>query len=117
MQRENAPDHSDLAKRAQRLAAELTAVGHGLGNAESSGTGGGGLIHASVAGNGRVTDVRIDPALFDPNDLLGLADAMAEAVNAALDALQASRADQVGRVTDGMSEVLEALRARIPRSS
>ena len=115
MQQNNAGDYSNLTKQAQRVAADLSAVSNGLMNAHSSGTGGGGLIHASVAANGRVADVQIDPMLFDPHDLPGLADAMAEAVNAALDALAAGRADQVGRVTDGMSEILEALRARLPR--
>lgn len=117
MQQNNAGDYSDLARRAQQMAADLSAVNQGLLNAESSGTGGGGLVRASVSANGRVTDVQIDPVLFDPNDPHGLADAMAEAVNAALDALAASRADQVGRVTDGMSSILESLRARRPRPS
>lgn len=117
MQQNNAGGFEDLTKRAQQVAAEMSAAGRDLANAESSGTGGAGLVQAYVGTNGRVTEVRIDPMLFDPDDLPGLADAMAEAVNTALDALAASRADHVGRVTDGMSEMLEVLRARLPRPS
>jgi len=112
MQGSGPDEHNAITQRAQQMAAEISGLTQGLTHAQADGLGGAGLVRATVGATGRVLDLNIDPGLFDPDDLEGLGRAAAEAVNSALDDLAGQRADQVGRVTGGISELLDTLRAR-----
>jgi DNA-binding protein YbaB len=107
----NVDDFNALTQRTRQVADDLAALGRSLSGAGALGIGGAGLVRAHLAANGRVTDVDIDATQFDPGDLHGLGEAIAEAVNAALDALTAQRAEQISHVTGGMAEILDTIRA------
>jgi DNA-binding protein YbaB len=55
-------------------------------------------------------DLRIDPAVIDPEDPLGLADLVTDAVNAANRALGERRKERLSGFAGGMDSLLGALR-------
>jgi DNA-binding YbaB/EbfC family protein len=76
-----------LAKAAQMQQA-LVEAQRKIAETEATGQAGGGLVEATLNGNGQVVSVRIDPQVVDPNDVETLQDLV---VGALQDAAQNMR--------------------------
>ena len=64
---------------------------------------GGGMVTAVARGDGSIVSVRIDPKVVDPGDVEMLQDLVIAAVNEAMKKVQAELAEEMSKITGGMS--------------
>ena len=69
-----------LMQMGQQLQARITKLQESLGAQKITGSSGGGMVNATVAGKGEVTEIRIDPACVDKTDVEMLEDLVVAAV-------------------------------------
>ncbi|MEU3708681.1 YbaB/EbfC family nucleoid-associated protein [Streptomyces catenulae] len=112
-------DLAALTERMRNLQGSLAGMNDAVGSAEATGHAGGGLVTAKVNGEGRVTSLRMDPSVIDPDDPQTLEDLIIGAIDAAQSTLRAARAEQVEEFTQGLTGLAAGLReqtARRPKS-
>jgi len=91
-----------LMKQAQKMQQQLLEAQQQLAEAEVSGTAGGGLVTATVSGDGQVKSVKIDPRAVDPDDVESLEDLVVAALRDAAHNAQELSAQKMGPVTGGL---------------
>ncbi|GAA1788236.1 YbaB/EbfC family nucleoid-associated protein [Actinomadura bangladeshensis] len=74
----------ELLQQAQAMQEQLFNAQRELAEAEVKGTAGGGLVTATVNGQGEVTGLSIDPKAVDPDDPADTAETIADLVLAAI---------------------------------
>jgi DNA-binding YbaB/EbfC family protein len=74
----------ELLQQAQRMQEQLFAAQRELAEAEVQGSAGGGLVTATVNGQGEVTAISIDPKAIDADDPADTAETIADLVLAAI---------------------------------
>jgi DNA-binding YbaB/EbfC family protein len=89
-------DVSQLLEQAQRMQEQFMSAQQNLADAEVTGTAGGGLVSATVAGNGELVSLEIDPSVVDPEDVETLADLIVAAVRDGNAQVQRLAAEQMG---------------------
>jgi DNA-binding YbaB/EbfC family protein len=87
-----------IKKMQEDMAAAQTALESELVNV----TGAGGAIQIVITGHQRVQNIKVDPALIDPNDPGMLEDSLVAAVNEAIIASQEYAAKRMEEVTGGV---------------
>ena len=90
------PDLQKLMRQAAEMQANLQQRQEELASREFTGTAGGGVVSASVTGDGRVTAVNIDPAVLDPDDAEMVGDLVVAAINAAMSQVTEAAAESMG---------------------
>ncbi len=108
-------DFTELARRVRQMQQELTHATDDLTTIQATGHAGDGLVTATVSGEGRILDLRIDPSVIDPDDPQTLADLVIAAVEGANEAVRQQRAERLSGLTDGASGLLAGLRRDRPR--
>ncbi|GAA1370677.1 MAG TPA: YbaB/EbfC family nucleoid-associated protein [Candidatus Luteococcus avicola] len=93
-------DMSALLAQAQQMQAQLQSAQEELANSSFTGTSGGGLVEATMSGQGELTGLVIQPAAIDPEDADGLADLVMAAVRDAASQVQSAAADIMPDVPD-----------------
>lgn len=93
---------AQLLKQAQQMQQQLVAAQQELAHAEVTGTAGGGLVTATMSGDGELTALAIAPAAVDPDDLETLQDLVVAAVRDAKRAADALAADRMGPLAGGL---------------
>ena len=96
------PDLSKLMQQAAQMQAQMTSAQDELASQRFSGTAGGGVVTATVTGNGELVSVTIDPGVIDPDDAEMLGDLIVAAVNQATKAAGDAAAEQMGGLTGGL---------------
>lgn len=96
------PNMQQLMKQAQKMQQQLAAAQAELAETEVAGSAGGGLVSATVTGNGELLALMIDPRAVDPDDLETLQDLVVAAVRDANHNAQALAAERLGPLTGGM---------------
>jgi DNA-binding YbaB/EbfC family protein len=95
-----------LLEQAQRMQEHLMAAQQELAETEVKGTAGGGLVTATVNGQGEVTGLTIDPKAIDPDDPADTAETIADLVLAAIrDAGRAAaelQQEKMGPLAEGL---------------
>ena len=109
------PDHEQtdfaaLAQRARQMRGEMEQVSDELMAIQATGHGGGGLVTATISGEGRLLGLRIDPSVVDPNDPETLAEMVIEAVNGASQTIKEQHAERISEITGSVSDLLAGLR-------
>jgi len=102
-------DVSALLQQAQRMQEQFASAQQNLADAEVTGTAGGGLVSATVAGTGELVSLEIDPSVVDPEDVETLADLIVAAVRDGNAQVQKLAADQMSGLTPDLSGALGAL--------
>ncbi|MBO2455578.1 YbaB/EbfC family nucleoid-associated protein [Actinomadura barringtoniae] len=96
----------ELLQQAQRMQEQLFAAQQELAETEVQGTAGGGLVTATVNGQGEVTALSIDPKAVDPDDPADTAETIADLVLAAIrDAAREAaelQASKMGPLAEGL---------------
>ncbi len=95
-------DLNKLMQQAAQMQEQLMAAQSELAGQEFEGTAGGGVVTATVTGNGQLVGLVIDPSVIDPSDPEMLADLIVAAVTQATKAAQDAGAAQMGDVTGGL---------------
>jgi nucleoid-associated protein EbfC len=77
------PDLQQLMQQALAMQQQLADAHAALAEAEVTGSAGGGVVTVTMSGEGEVRQVRIDPAVVDPQDVETLEDLVVAALHAA----------------------------------
>ena len=91
-----------LMKQAMEMQQQLAAAQAERAAAEGTGTAGGGLVSATMTGQGELTALTIAPAAVDPDDVESLQDLVVAAVRDASRNVQELTAQTMGPLTGGM---------------
>ncbi|KAB2340829.1 YbaB/EbfC family nucleoid-associated protein [Actinomadura rudentiformis] len=96
----------ELLQQAQKMQEQLFAAQQELAEAEVEGTAGGGLVKATVNGQGEVTGITIDPKAIDVDDPSDTAETVADLVLAAIRdagrAAQELQQEKMGPLAEGL---------------
>jgi len=94
---------NQMMAQVQKMQRDMEAAQEQLAEATVEGSAGGGMVTATVTGQGDLVQVRIDPSVVDPEDVETLEDLVVAAVGNALKAGQDLQAERMGAVTGGMN--------------
>jgi DNA-binding protein YbaB len=103
-------DIGALTRRVHAMQGDLASVKDELLTLEGRGSAGNGAVRATVAGEGLLADLVIDPSVIDPDDAHGLAGLMVEAVNEAGRHLGERRSARLRTVAGGVQAVIAGMR-------
>lgn len=92
-----------IAKQAQKLQADMDALGKELDEAEYTASAGGDAVKATVRGKMEIASLEIKPEVVDPEDVEMLGDLVTAAVNEALRAAAEDRATKMEGLSGGLS--------------
>ena len=90
-----------MLKQAQKMQQQIAKAQAELAEAELTGTAGGGLVTATVAGTGELKAIKIDPKAVDPEDVETLEDLVVAAVHNAAEAARELTEKKMGPVAGG----------------
>ena len=93
---------AQLLKQAQQMQQQLVAAQEELAHAEVTGSAGGGLVTATMTGDGELTALTISPAAVDPDDVETLQDLVVAAVRDAKRAADELAAGTMGPLAGGL---------------
>jgi nucleoid-associated protein EbfC len=111
------PDLTQIVLKAQQMQAEVERAQASLAQTEVSGSAGGGLVTAVVAGGGELRSIRIDPSVVDPADVETLEDLVVAAVHDARRAADELATSTMGTVAGGLAESLDLSSLGLPGMS
>ena len=98
----NTGDPMDMFSQIQKMQADMQAAHDALANTLVDATAGGGVVKATVTGDGELRAIRIDPSVVDPDDVEMLEDLVLAAVTEAMLEAKKLQADQLGAATGGL---------------
>ena len=93
---------AQLLQQAQQLQQQMQAAQESLAATEVTGSAGGGLVTATMTGDGELTALTIAPAAVDPDDLETLQDLVVAAVRDAKRAADDLAAQKMGPLAGGL---------------
>jgi DNA-binding YbaB/EbfC family protein len=111
------PDLTQIVLKAQQMQAEMERAQASLAQTEVTGSAGGGLVTAVVAGGGELRSIRIDPSVVDPADVETLEDLVVAAVHDARRAAEALATSTMGTVAGGLADSLDLSSLGLPGMS
>ena len=91
-----------LMQRVQKMQGEMQKVQEEIAARSFTATAGGGVVSVTVTGKKQVTDIKLDPAAVDPDDVEMLQDLLLTAVNDALNQVDAVSEAEMNKVTGGL---------------
>jgi DNA-binding YbaB/EbfC family protein len=96
------PDMQQLLMQAQKMQQALADAQQQLATSEVTGSASGGLVSATMTGNGDVVALTISPTVVDPDDVETLQDLVVAALRDAQRAVNELAAATMGPVTGGL---------------
>jgi len=111
------PDLTQIVLKAQQIQAEMERAQASLAQTEVTGSAGGGLVTAVVAGGGELRSIRIDPSVVDPADVETLEDLVVAAVHDARRAADELASSTMGNVAGGLADSLDLSSLGLPGMS
>ncbi len=97
------PKLTDIMKQAQKMQAKMAEIQEELADKIVESTSGGGMVKVQVNGRQEVLSIVIEPDVVDPDDVEMLQDLIVAAVNDALHKSQEMMAEEMKKLTGGMS--------------
>ncbi len=97
------PKLTDIMKQAQKMQAKMAQLQEELAERTVESTSGGGMVRVQVNGRQEVLSIVIEPDVVDPEDVEMLQDLIVAAVNDALRKSQEMMAEEMKKLTGGMS--------------
>ena len=91
-----------MMKQAQKMQENMMKAPAESAQMETTGTAGGGMVTATVAGTSTLKSIEIKPDVVDPDDIDMLQDLVVAAVNEALKAANEKSQSQMNAITGGM---------------
>lgn len=91
-----------MLKQAQKMQEEMAAKQEELDNAEYEVQAGGGAVTLKINGKKEILDLKISPALVDPDDVETLADVIIAGVNQAIKTVEDTNAKAMSEITGSM---------------
>ncbi len=94
---------SGMMKQVQKMQKKMMQLQEEIAQRRVEGTAGGGMVTAVVDGKLNVVEVRIDPAVVDPEDVEMLEDLVLAAVNQGQQKAQEMIEREMGQLTGGLN--------------
>jgi DNA-binding YbaB/EbfC family protein len=92
-----------IMKQAQMMQQKMARLQEEASNRTATATAGGGVVSATVTGKNQLVSLEIKKEAVDPEDVEMLQDLVVAAVNEALATVQAEMAQEMSKVTGGIS--------------
>jgi nucleoid-associated protein EbfC len=96
------PNPMDMLKQVQQMRVYMQAAQEALASTTIDATVGGGVVRATVTGEGELREIKIDPSVVDPDDIETLEDLVVAAVIEATRQAKELQAQKLGAVTGGL---------------
>ncbi len=96
-------DMQKMLKQAKKMQQQLADVQDGLKDVVVEATAGGGMVKASMSGDGVLQSITIDPQALDPEDVELLQDMIVAAVNEASNNASEVANQRMGAITGGLN--------------
>jgi len=96
------PNPLDVVAQVQQMQAYMQAAQEALAITTIDATVGGGVVRATVTGEGELREIKIDPSVVDPDDVETLEDLVVAAVIEATRQAKEMQAKKLGAVTGGI---------------
>ena len=94
---------NNIVRQAQRMQSQIAKVQEEIGEKKVEASTGGGVVTAVVNGNSELLELRIDPAVANPEDLEMLQEMVIGAVNQAMKTASEMMNDEIEKITGGLS--------------
>lgn len=91
-----------MLKQAQKMMEQAKRIEEELANTEIEGSAGGGMVTVHANGLGKVTSIRIDPQVVDPEDVEMLQDLVLTAVQDAAEKSETVRQEKQQQLMGGL---------------
>src|SRR4051812_40746713 len=95
----------NILEQVQKMQADMQAAQAALAEEVIEASVGGGLVKASVTGEGDLRSVSIDPSVVDPNDVETLEDLVVAAVHEATRLAKEMQQERLGAATSGLGSL------------
>jgi len=93
----------NMLKQAKKMQQQLAEVQDGLKDVVVEATAGGGMVKATMSGDGALQSITIDPEALDPEDVELLQDMIVAAVNEAAASASQVANQRMGAITGGLN--------------
>ena len=92
----------NMMRQAQQMQMKMQKVQEEIQSMTYESSAGGGMVKATVQGNGRVLGVEINPIVVDPSDIEMLQDLVVTAINSGFDEISSIGSAKMAEITGGM---------------
>lgn len=97
------PDMQKMMRQAQKMIDEQKKIQEELKDKRIEASSGGGMVTATVDGEGKLVDLKIKPECVDPEDVEMLQDLIVTAVSEAIGKARSEEEERVGNLTGGLN--------------
>lgn len=94
---------NSMIKQAQKMQEQITDLQNDIEEREFTATAGGGAVEVVVTGKKTIKALTIKPEVVDPEDIEMLQDLIISAVNEAVNNVEATTENEMGKITGGVS--------------
>ena len=98
----NQQQQQKMLRQLQKMQEDMQAAQDALANATVEASAGGGVVKATVTGEGELRRVSIDPSVVDPEDVETLEDLVVAAVSEAMRQAKDMQQEKLGAATAGL---------------
>ena len=99
-------NQQQMLRQVQQMQAAMAQAQQEIAAAEVTGSAGGGMVTATVSGNGDLKQIKIDPAAVDPDDVEMLEDLVVAAVTEARRTAEQQAQEKMGAITGGLGNLM-----------
>ena len=92
-----------MLRQAQKMQEDMATLQADLDAREYDVSAGGGMVKVRINGKKEILSIDIKPDIVDPDDIETLSDILVAAVNQAINQVETTNADEMGKITGGMN--------------
>ena len=98
-----AQNMNQMIKQAQKMQDQITELQEDIEARDFSATAGGGAVEVTITGKKTIKSLTLQPEVVDPNDIDMLQDLIISAVNEAVNNVESTTENEMGKITGGVS--------------
>ncbi len=98
-----AQNMNQMIKQAQKMQDQITELQEDIEARDFSATAGGGAVEVTITGKKTIKSLTLKPEVVDPNDIDMLQDLIISAVNEAVNNVESTTENEMGKITGGVS--------------
>jgi DNA-binding YbaB/EbfC family protein len=92
-----------MLRQAQKMQEDMATLQAELDEKVYDVSAGGGMVKVSINGKKEILAIDIKPDIVDPDDIETLSDILVAAVNQAINQVESTNAEEMGKITGGMN--------------
>ena len=107
-------NQQQMLRQVQQMQAAMAQAQQEIAATEVTGSAGGGMVTATVTGNGDLKAIKIDPGAVDPDDVEMLEDLVVAAVTEARRSAEQLAQEKMGAITGGLGDLMGGMGLNMP---